>query len=109
LPDESGTTWAAAELSRGSARDIAEAGRELGPYDGRGWLGRLRVPRAVIVPVDDNLVPPRKQRELAALLGVAPREVPGTHVAVTMHTEPFLEALFEALGEMRAPATLRSA
>ncbi len=35
LPDESGTTWAAAELSRGSARDIAEAGRELGRYDGR--------------------------------------------------------------------------
>jgi pimeloyl-ACP methyl ester carboxylesterase len=109
LPDESGTTWAAAELSRGSARDIAEAGRELGRYDGRRWLGRLRVPRAVIVPVDDNLVPPRKQRELAALLDVAPREVPGTHTAITMHTEPFLEALFEALAEVGAPATLRSA
>jgi 3-oxoadipate enol-lactonase len=109
LPDESGTTWAAAELSRGSARDIAEAGRELGRYDGRPWLGRLRIPRAVIVPADDNLVPPRKQRELAALLGVPPREVPGTHVAITMHTAPFLDALFAALVEVGAPATLRSA
>jgi pimeloyl-ACP methyl ester carboxylesterase len=109
LPDESGTTWAAAELSRGSARDIAEAGRELGRYDGRPWLARLRVPRAVIVPVEDNLVPQHKQRELAALLGVAPREVPGSHVAITTHTAPFLEALVAALSEVGAPATLRSA
>jgi 3-oxoadipate enol-lactonase len=108
LPDESGTTWAAAELSRGSARDIAEAGRELGRYDGRPWLGRLRQPRAVIVPVADTLVPPRKQRELAALLGVAPREVPGTHVAITTHTEPFVAALLGALSDVGAPATLRS-
>jgi 3-oxoadipate enol-lactonase len=108
LPDESGTTWAAAELSRGSARDIAEAGRELGRYDGRSFLGSLRLPRAVIVPVDDNLVPPRKQRELAAMLGVAPREVPGTHVAVTTHTEQFLAALLDALAEVEAPATLQA-
>jgi len=108
LPDESGTTWAAAELSRGSARDIAAAGRELGRYDGRSFLGSLRLPRAVIVPVDDNLVPPRKQRELAALLGVAPREVPGTHVAITTHTEPFMATLLEALAEVGAPATLQA-
>jgi pimeloyl-ACP methyl ester carboxylesterase len=106
LPDESGTTWAAAELARGSARDIAEAGRELGRYDGRPWLGSLQVPRAVIVPVRDTLVPQHKQRELAAVLGVAPREVPGTHLAVTTHTEPFVSALLGALAEMRAPATL---
>jgi 3-oxoadipate enol-lactonase len=108
LPDESGTTWAAAELSRGSARDLAEAGRELGRYDGRAFLGSLRLPRAVIVPVDDNLVPQRKQRELAALLGVAPREVPGSHVAITTHAEPFVAALLEALAEVGAPATLQA-
>jgi len=107
LPDESGTTWAAAELSRGSARDIAEAGRELGRYDGRPWLAGLRQPRAVILPAGDTLVPPRKQRELAALLDVAPREVPGTHVAITTHPEPFVAALLSALSEMRAPATLQ--
>jgi pimeloyl-ACP methyl ester carboxylesterase len=107
LPDSAGTTWAAVELSRGSARDIAEAGRELGRYDGRPWLGRLRQPRAVIVPVDDSLVPPPKQRELAALLGVAPREVPGTHVAITTHAEASVAALLESLAEVGAPATLQ--
>jgi 3-oxoadipate enol-lactonase len=107
LPDSTGTTWAAVELSRGSARDIAEAGRELGRYDGRPWLGRLRQPRAVIVPVEDSLVPTRKQRELAALLGVAPREVPGTHVAITTHAEPFIAALLDGLAEVGAPVTLQ--
>jgi pimeloyl-ACP methyl ester carboxylesterase len=106
LPDSTGTTWAAVELSRGSARDIAEAGRELGRYDGRAWLGRLRQPRAVIVPVEDTLVPTNKQRELAALLGVAPREVPGTHVAITTHAEPFIAALLDSLAEVGAPVTL---
>jgi putative heme degradation protein len=61
----------------------------------------------VIVPADDTLVPPRKQRELAALLGVAPREVPGTHVAITTHTEPFVATLLDALGEMGRQATLQ--
>jgi hypothetical protein len=107
LPDEAGTTWAAAELSRGSARDISEGGRELGRYDGRPWLGSLRPPRAVIVTADDDLVPPRKQRELAALLGVRPREVPGTHLAVVNRAEEFGAALLETLAELRAPATLQ--
>jgi 3-oxoadipate enol-lactonase len=108
LPDAAGTTWAAAELSRGNARDISEAGRELGRYDGRPWLGLLRQPRAVIVPVEDTLVPTHKQRELAALLGVAPREVPGTHLAVTTHAEAFAGALLEALAEIAAPASLQA-
>jgi hypothetical protein len=66
------------------------------------------VPRAVIVPVDDNLVPQRKQRELAALLGVAPRDVPGSHVAITTHTEAFVATLLDALAEVGTPATLQA-
>jgi 3-oxoadipate enol-lactonase len=38
FPDSPTTTWYAAELTRGSAKDIAEAGRELGRYDARPWL-----------------------------------------------------------------------
>ena len=108
LPDAAGTTWAASELSRGSARDIADAGRELGRYDGRPWLGALRVPREVIVTAEDTLVPPRKQRELAALLGKPPREVPGTHLAVTMRAEEFGATLLDALAALRVPVTLQA-
>jgi hypothetical protein len=95
------------ELSRGGARDISEAGRELGRYDRRPWLAALRVPGAVLVTAEDELVPPRKQRELAALLGVPAREVPGTHLAVVTHAEEFAAALLEALSELPTPATLQ--
>jgi hypothetical protein len=32
----------------------------------------------------------------------------GTHLAVTTHTEPFVEALPEALAELGAPVTLEA-
>jgi len=102
LPDTAGTTWVAAELTRASARDVAQAGRELGRYDGRPWLGALGVPAVVIVPRADRDVSPDKQRELAALLGARVLEVPGAHLAVATHTEPFVAALLEALRVDRA-------
>ena len=40
------TGWPS-ELSRGSARDLAEAGRELGRFDSSGWADELPQPRAV--------------------------------------------------------------
>jgi pimeloyl-ACP methyl ester carboxylesterase len=108
LPDSPGTSWAAAELSRGDTYDIAEAGRELGRYDGRSWVGLLRLPAAVIVTADDDLVPPAKQRELADLVGGRVHEVPGRHTAVTFQPEPFAAALRRALAEVGAPATLQA-
>jgi 3-oxoadipate enol-lactonase len=102
LPDTPATSWAAGELSRGNALDIAEAGRELGRYDARPWLASLGVPAAVIVTADDDLVPPRKQRELAALLNAPVHEVPGRHTAVTLQAQPFAVALREALAEVAA-------
>jgi hypothetical protein len=109
LPDSPGTSWAAAELSRGSSSDIAEAGRELGRYDGRSWLGALGVRSAVILTVDDDLVPPRKQRELAALLDAPVLEVPGSHTAITFRAEPFAAALRQALDDLASHARAASA
>lgn len=108
LPDSPETSWAAAELSRGDAAAIAEAGRELGRFDGRPWVGALTAPAAVIVTVDDDLVPVAKQRELAALVGGRTHEVPGRHTAVTFQPEPFAAALHRALAEVAAPATLQA-
>ena len=42
FPDSPTTSWFTAELSRGSGSDMAEAGRELGRFDSRGWIGGLR-------------------------------------------------------------------
>ena len=102
FPDSAITTWVAAELSRGSGRDIAEAGRELGRYDSRPWIGSVSVPAAVVVTRRDTAVPPAKQRELAAALDARVFEVDGDHAAVTVKAREFTAALREALGALAA-------
>ena len=100
--------WVAAELSRGSARDLAEAGRELGRFDSSGWVGELPQPRAVVVTTRDRLVPPDKQRALAAALGVEPVLVHADHDACSTAPREFVRALLRALtaasGQQRATA-----
>ena len=90
--------WASAELSRGSARDVAEAGRELGRFDSRPWIAGLDLPAAVVVTTEDTAVPPRKQRRLAERLGVPAFEVRGDHGAVIGRSREFNRALLDALG-----------
>jgi 3-oxoadipate enol-lactonase len=102
-------TWLAAELSRGSARDIAEAGRELGRHDARPWLGALDVPSAVVVTARDRSVPARKQRELARLLGAPAFEVDGDHLAVATRRRAFLAALVAALATVQADGRVAAA
>lgn len=103
MPENQTTSWVAAELTRGASIDLAEAGRELGRYDGRPWLPSLRNrPSAVVVTTKDRDVPPRLQRELADLLGAARLEVEGDHVVVTSHPDRFNPVLLEAIRGVEA-------
>lgn len=108
-PDTGGTTWAAGELSRGSARDLAEAGRELSRFDGRAWLGDLDVAAAVIVTTEDEAVPPRRQHELAELTGVRTYKVRGSHFAVGEQPAAFNRALLRAIGAVAPRARTAAA
>lgn len=91
-------TWLAAELTRGSSVDIAEAGRELGRYDAGPWIQELRgLPSAVVVTSRDRSVPPAKQRELAEALRAQVFEVDGDHLAVAVHPDRFRPVLVRAL------------
>jgi 3-oxoadipate enol-lactonase len=96
LPDTAETTWVTGELVRGSARDIAEAGRELGRFDARPWLGEIRAPAAVVVTADDTAVPPRLQRDLAQRLRAPAFASPGDHLSAPP-SEAFTRALLSAL------------
>ena len=102
FPESQTTTWIASELTRGSSRDLAEAGRELGRYDSRPWLDQLDLPAAVVVTARDRQVPPRKQRELAERLRAARFEHDGDHDAVVTHGERFAGVLTEALAAVQA-------
>jgi 3-oxoadipate enol-lactonase len=98
------TAWMMAEMIRHSARDIAEAGRELGRFDSRSWLSALTVPAAVIVTTKDDAVPPSKQRELAAALGAQVFEAPINHVEISSRPERYTPALLEAIAAVRRGA-----
>jgi pimeloyl-ACP methyl ester carboxylesterase len=103
LPDSPETTWVASELVRGSSRDIAEAGRELGRFDARPWLREVTVPAAGVVTTEDHAVPPRWQRSLAKGLGAPTFDSPGDHFASGQAYEGFNRALLAAVGDV-APA-----
>jgi pimeloyl-ACP methyl ester carboxylesterase len=61
--------WTLGELIRHEARDIAEAGRELGRFDSRPWLRTVATPSAMVLTTRDTAVSPAKQRELADASG----------------------------------------
>jgi 3-oxoadipate enol-lactonase len=100
MPDTGRTSWATGELVRGSARDIAEAGRELGRFDARPWLEELHAPAAVVLTRKDSLVPPPWQRDLARRLGAPIIESPGDHLASSNRAPEFTRALLNALGQV---------
>jgi pimeloyl-ACP methyl ester carboxylesterase len=97
LPESEESSWLLSELTRHSARDIAEAGRELGRFDSRPWLRPLGIPTAVVVTSRDEAVPPRKQHELAAALEARVFEAPIRHLEVASAPERYNQALLDAL------------
>ena len=93
--------WLLSELERGSARDVAEAGRELGRFDSRPWLaGTDLPPTAVVLTSKDSQVGPGKQRELAQAARATVIEVPLDHLELTERPEVYNPALVSALGAM---------
>jgi 3-oxoadipate enol-lactonase len=103
------TAWLASELTRNSAGDMAEAGRELGRFDSRQWVGSLSMPSAVIVTSKDTAVSPGKQRALAAALGARVVEVPIQHLGVTAESRKYNPALLEAIDAVRAAERAQAA
>jgi 3-oxoadipate enol-lactonase len=96
------TVWLQSELMRNSARDIAEAGRELGRFDSRPWLGAVRRPVAVVVTTRDELVPVERQRELAAAAGARVFEAPVRHLEIGWRSAEYDPVLLQAIAAVSA-------
>jgi 3-oxoadipate enol-lactonase len=109
LPNNQGTVWAESEMMRHSARDIAEAGRELGRFDSRPWLGTVRAPLAVLITNRDQVVPVRKQQELAAAAGGPVFESPIDHLDIVSRADDYNQFLLQALESVRWSGSLRRA
>ncbi len=109
LADGPQAAWVESELMRHSARDVAEAGRELGRFDSRPWLRPLDVPCAVVLTSEDDLVPPHKQRELVAALQAEVFETPIRHLQVSTAGATYNRPLVAALDAVRDAAQARTA
>ena len=99
--------WVHSEMTRHSARAIAEAGRELGRFDSRPWLAPLPFPTAVVITSNDDAVPPAKQRQLATATQATVFDAPVRHLEVAaMASEAsarrYNPVLVEALQFIRA-------
>lgn len=77
-----------------------EGGNAIWRFDSRDWIGRLDVPAMVVIPTDDQLVPPAAQYELGSLLrDVEVVELVGArHEAVLTHAEDVAKAIARFAG-----------
>jgi len=102
LPAGQQTAWVQSEMMRHSAPDLAEAGRELGRFDSRPWLGSVTPPVAVVVTTRDEAVPVPKQRELAAAASAQVFEAAIRHMEIVTRAADYNPALLSALDSLRA-------
>ena len=104
------TAWLLGELMRHSARDVAEAGRELARFDSRPWLAsELTPPTAVVLTTRDELVAPAKQRELAGAARAQVFEVALMHMELSWRGREYNPALLQALSAVGPGSAERAA
>jgi pimeloyl-ACP methyl ester carboxylesterase len=89
--------WVTGEFHRGSAADLAGAGRALAAYDGRPLAPDVDVPCAVVVTTTDEMVRPEKQYELADALAADIFTLEGDHFAPFTKGAAFAKAITTAV------------
>jgi 3-oxoadipate enol-lactonase len=109
VPQNERTVWIQSEMMRHSARDLAEAGRELGRFDSRPWLASVDVPIAVVITTRDTAVPVYKQRELAEAAGGQVFEAPIEHLEIVAHAGRYNPALLQAMEALRRSERIQAA
>ncbi len=89
--------WLWEETHRRDSEAGAAASYALLRFDSLDWIGRLRVPVLVVIPLADQLVPTSWQYELASNIeDVRVLEIPGArHEAPLTHGERISEAIVE--------------
>jgi 3-oxoadipate enol-lactonase len=86
--------WATSELRRADSRRILEAAAELGRFSSASWIGDVDVPTSVIVAMNDQLVPTRRQLKLARSIPHSVAAfVDGDHYAVGSDPDHFRRVL----------------
>jgi pimeloyl-ACP methyl ester carboxylesterase len=86
--------WAISEMRAADPRRVLEAMGELGRFTSRAWIGDVDVPTSVIVTMQDQLVPVRRQLKLARSIdGAVATFVNGDHYTVGTVPDAFVPVL----------------
>lgn len=89
--------WAVDELRRNDPLVLAQAGHAIGGFSSHEWIGQVDVPTAVVVTEDDTVVPPHRQRKLAAAVpGATVHPVRGDHGVCVAAPGRFVPVLLDA-------------
>jgi pimeloyl-ACP methyl ester carboxylesterase len=98
-------SWALAELRRHEPAALVAAAAALGRFTSRSWVHEIEAPATVIVHARDQLVPPHRQRKLAASLPDARVvTIDADHLAISREPAAFRRALVHAYDSVAARA-----
>jgi 3-oxoadipate enol-lactonase len=95
--------WALDEMRRHDWRTVFSAGRALGSYDARAWIGSIDVPTAVLVTMGDSALPPAGQLAFAGRIpGASVHPIEGGHTicASTAFAVPLVQACRSVAGRI---------
>ena len=89
--------WALDQWRSSSPWVIGQAVASLGRHHSTPWLSQIDVPTAVVVTTRDRVLPPERQRELAARIpGATVHEAACGHAGCVLEHRAFVPAVLEA-------------
>jgi 3-oxoadipate enol-lactonase len=89
--------WAVEQASTHEWRAVLEAGRAIGNFSSREWIGDVDVPTSTLITMRDRVVPVRRQvRLFEAIPDAEAFRVDGDHDAVVANAKQFVPTLIRA-------------
>jgi 3-oxoadipate enol-lactonase len=102
--------WAVQEASIHDWRMVLEAGRAIGSFSARPWLGEVDVPTSVLITMRDRVVPVRRQvRLFESVKGAEAFRVDGDHDSIVANADRFVPTLLRAVHSVVERADQRTA
>jgi 3-oxoadipate enol-lactonase len=103
-------TWAMEQVGRHDWTKILEAGRAIGRFSSREWVGEIDVPTAVLLTMRDHVVPLSRQiRLFESIPGAKAFRIDGDHDACVSNAERFVPTLVSACTYVAERARLAAA
>ncbi len=89
--------WAIEQAASHDWRMVLEAGRAIGNFSSREWIGDIDVPTSTLITMRDRIVPVRRQvRLFEAIPDAEAFRVDGDHDAVVANAKQFVPTLLRA-------------